>query len=260
VPQPRPPQALSTDPDPGLWPEGYARIVLETVDSTNAEAARLAEDLLQPAWILAHRQTKARGRRGAPWVMAPGNFAATLVMRPGGMPGWAALRSFLAANALFETLALHVDRTRLAQKWPNDVLLDGGKVAGILLESVGTGRLVDWLSIGIGVNLKTAPVIGDVAFPPVSLAEQAGTEVTPVQFLTELAGFYATEEAILEQLGFGQIRDRWLRNAARLGEVITARTSTATYTGVFDGIDDAGQLVLLTETGPMAIPAADVFF
>ena len=74
-----------------------------------------------------------------------GNLAATLVMRPGGLPAWAALRSFLAANALFETLALYCDRDCLSLKWPNDVLLDERKVAGILLESAGNAREVDWL-------------------------------------------------------------------------------------------------------------------
>ena len=78
-------------------------------------------------------------------------------MRPGGVPGWAALRSFLASNALFETLALYVPRERLSCKWPNDVLLDNRKVAGILLESAGTGTRVDWLAIGIGVNLVHTP-------------------------------------------------------------------------------------------------------
>jgi BirA family biotin operon repressor/biotin-[acetyl-CoA-carboxylase] ligase len=234
--------------------------VLDETDSTNAHAARLAPELGQPTWIMARRQTAARGRRGKSWAMAPGNFAATLLMRPGGVPAWAALRSFLAANALYETLALHVDRTRLAHKWPNDVLLDGGKVAGILLETTGKGGQVDWLSIGIGVNLTSAPVLTDVEFPPVSLAGQGGETVRPGVFLEELAGFYATEEAILERLGFDQIRDRWLRNAARLGEQITARTSTAEITGIFDGIDTSGQLVLITATGPKTIPAADVYF
>lgn len=251
---------MSTEPRHGRWPDGYGRIVLEETDSTNAHGARMAGGLGQPTWIMAHRQTAARGRRGKSWAMAPGNFAATLVMRPGGVPVWAALRSFLAANALYETLALHVDRTRLVHKWPNDVLLDGGKVAGILLESAGKGGQVDWLAIGIGVNLTSAPVLGDAAFPPVSLAGKGGETVRPGVFLDELAGFYATEESILERLGFDQIRDRWLRNAAKLGEEITARTSTAEITGIFDSIDASGQLVLITATGRRKIPAADVYF
>ena len=247
---------MSTD----RWPDGYDRIVLETVDSTNAEAARLAPHLLRPTWIMAHRQTAGRGRRGRPWAMPEGNFAATLVMRPGGHPTWAALRSFVAANALYATLDMYVRDASLALKWPNDVLLAGGKVAGILLESTGKAGTVDWLSVGIGVNLVARPEIaGDPAFPPVCLADH-GERVEPEAFLCMLAGHFATQEAILERLGFEAVREDWLQRAAKLGEIITARTSTEEITGLFDTVDEDGNLVLVTGTGRRVIPAADVHF
>lgn len=247
---------MSTD----LWPEGYDRIVLDEVDSTNAEAARRAPYLDRPTWIMAHRQTAGRGRRGRRWEMPAGNFAATLVMRPGGQPAWAALRSFLAANALYATLDMYVRDASLALKWPNDVLLNGGKVAGILLESTGAGKTVDWLAVGIGVNLAAKPETpGDPAFPPVCLADH-GDPVDPEDFLTVLAGHYATEESILDRLGFDAIREDWLQRAARLGEVITARTSKEVITGLFDTVDEAGNLVLITGAGRRVIPAADVYF
>lgn len=210
---------------------------------------------------MARHQTRARGRRGRAWRNPPGNLAATLVMRPGGVPGWAALRSFLAANALFETLALYVPRDALSLKWPNDVLLNGRKVAGILLESAGSATRVDWLAIGIGVNLLSAPEADeDAAFPPISVKEVAGDDIDAVDFLTFLAGHYATEEMVLERLGFEPIRQDWLERAARLGEVITARTGSRSVTGIFDSIDSDGQLVLITGTGPQKIPTADVYF
>jgi len=247
---------LSTD----LWPGGYGRIVLDAVDSTNAEAARIADRLDRPTWIMARRQTAARGRRGRAWEMPNGNFAATLVMRPGGQPSWAALRSFLAANALRATLSMYVRDASLALKWPNDVLLNGGKVAGILLESTGKGGAVDWLAIGIGVNLLAMPQTpGDARFPPVCLADH-GEEVDPETFLTVLAGHYATEESILDRLGFDAIREDWLQHAAKLGEIITARTARDEITGLFDTVDEAGNLVLITGAGPKVIPAADVYF
>ncbi|SER54459.1 BirA family transcriptional regulator, biotin operon repressor / biotin-[acetyl-CoA-carboxylase] ligase [Tranquillimonas rosea] len=243
------------------WPEGFDRIVLDRVDSTNAEAARIAGELNYPTWILAREQTAARGRRGVAWANPAGNFAATLVMRPGGVPAWAALRSFLAANALFEALAMRVDRTRLSLKWPNDVLLDNGKVAGILLESAGPAGQVEWLSIGIGVNLVMAPDdVRDAVFPPVSVAEATGVEIEPEEFLVILADAYATQESILTRLGFPTIREHWLRHAARLGEVITARTGREEIVGRFETIDEHGQLVLETPDGRRAVPAADVFF
>ncbi|MEM1065962.1 MAG: biotin--[acetyl-CoA-carboxylase] ligase [Pseudomonadota bacterium] len=244
-----------------LWPEGYDRIILETVDSTNAEAARIAPHLRRPTWIMAHQQTAPRGRRGKVWKNPIGNLAATIVMRPGGLPAWAALRTFLASNALYETLAMWAERDALSLKWPNDVLLNGRKVAGILLESAGSAQGVDWLAIGFGVNLCQTPDVPDaVEFPPISLAEATGEAVDAEEFLDVLAGHYATEESILERLGFEPIRQDWLERAARLGEKITARTGNKSVTGIFDTVDSDGQLVLITGTGPVHIPAADVYF
>lgn len=226
-----------------------------------AEAARRAVLIDRPTWIMARRQTAARGRRGRSWVHPAGNLAATLIYKPEATAAEAARRSFLAANALFEALAIYIDRTHLALKWPNDVLLDGGKVAGILLESAGRGPFVDWLSVGVGVNLVTAPVgVAQAAFPPVCLLDKGGESVAPEVFLTTLASAYATQESKLQKLGFKRIREDWLRHAARLGEVITARTAKGDISGTFDSVDMEGNLVLITGAGPKAIPAADVFF
>ncbi len=222
-----------------------------------AAAARRAADIRRPTWIRARRQTAGRGRMGRTWEMPPGNLAATLIFRPYCTPAEGARRSFLAANALFETLSILVDRDRLSLKWPNDVLLDGGKVAGILLESAGSGPFLDWLAVGIGVNLSSAPdPEPGAAFLPVSV----GTDATPEEVLPVLASNYATQEAKLDRFGFGRIREDWLSRAARLGDVITARTAQTEIRGTFDTIDDEGNLVLITGTGPQRIPAAEVYF
>lgn len=253
---------MSTDPDPGpFWPEGYARVILDEVDSTMAEAARRAKDLARPTWIMGRRQTKGRGRQGRVWTQPAGNLGATLIYRPEASPAEAARRTFMASNALFEALAIYVDRSKLSLKWPNDVLLNGGKVAGILLESSGGGPFVDWLSVGFGVNLREAPPSEpDAAFAPVSLLGEGGEAVAPEVFLSVLAGAWATQDGKLRAFGFARIRDDWLRHAARLGETITARTAREEITGMFDTIDDEGNLVLITGKGPRAIAAADVFF
>lgn len=240
------------------WPENTGRILLDEVDSTMSEAARRAPELTRPTWIMTRHQTKGRGRRGKAWENPTGNFAATFVFRPNCPPAEAALRSFSAANALFEALAMFTDRALLAQKWPNDVLLDGGKVAGILLESSGTQAGVDWLSIGFGVNLVSAPKdVPDAAFAPVSLGAEAPS---CEEFLSILATNMATEERLFATLGFAPIRTRWLREAAKLGEEITARTSRGDHSGIFEAVDEDGQLVLRTASGPVSIPAGDVFF
>ncbi len=251
--------------DPTAWPEGVARHVLAEVDSTNSEAARIAPQLTQPTWIMAQRQTAARGRRGRAWISPEGNFAATLVMRPGGAPAAAALRSFVAALALADALALVVGPGAvIALKWPNDVLLNGGKVAGILLESAGQGGAgVSHLAVGIGVNLVAAPPKDAVeagALPPVSLLGETGLRIAPEEFLTILAAAFARWEAQFLAFGFAPIRTAWLARAAKLGQPVTARTITETITGTFDTLGDDGSLILVTPGGRRAIPAADVYF
>nr|WP_231592639.1 biotin--[acetyl-CoA-carboxylase] ligase [Pelagovum pacificum] len=226
-----------------------------------AEARRRATGLEGPTWILAHRQTAGHGRRGRAWSGGEGNLFATLLYNPACSPAEAARRSFMAANALFETLAIYTNRDALALKWPNDVLLNEGKVAGILLESSGAGPFVDWLTVGIGVNLAEAPPTDqEMSAKPVSLVGQGGQSVTPEEFLTVLATNFATQESILERLGFARVREEWLQRATRVGEVITARTGTAEYRGVFETVDEEGNLVLATTEGPRVIPAADVYF
>mgnify|MGYP005846112289 FL=1 len=246
------------------WPEGFGRRVLAQVDSTNAEAARIAGALAGPEWILALEQTAARGRRGRAWSNPPGNFAATLVMRPTESPDRVALRSFVAALALYDALVAATGRTEgFALKWPNDVLLNGGKLAGILLESAGSGGSLSHFAIGIGVNLRNAPDKAEVApgaARPVSLVSETGIAIAPEPFLDLLAPAYARFEAQFVTYGFAPIRAAWLARAAKLGETIVARTSRDTHEGRFETVDAAGNLVLTTARGRQAIAAADVFF
>ena len=246
------------------WPAGYGRRILAEVDSTNAEAARIAQDLSGPEWILALRQTAGRGRRGRAWNNPEGNFSATLVLRPTESPEVVALRSFVAALALYDALVSATGRAEIfSLKWPNDVLLNGGKLAGILLESSGFGGKLAHFAIGIGVNLISAPDMHEVeegAARPVSLMSEAGVQVMPEEFLNLLAPAYARYEAQFVTYGFAPIRTAWLDRAARLGEVIKARTTRESHEGTFETVDAAGNLVLSTAKSRIAIPAAEVFF
>lgn len=240
------------------------RHVLAEVDSTNAEAARLAPNLNGPAWILAGTQTAGRGRRARAWASPRGNFHATLVMRPTEAAATVALRSFAAALALREACVTLTNLpSAFALKWPNDVLLNGGKLAGILLESLGQGPGVAHLAIGFGVNLIAAPDPSQMepgALRPVSLRGETGLHVQPEAFLNALAPAYTRWEAIFTTQGFAPLRAEWLTHAARLGETIRARTGTQTREGRFDSIDADGALILAMPQGRVAIPAAEVFF
>ncbi len=248
----------------GDWPAGVGRRVLAETDSTMAEAARSAATLAAPEWVLALNQTAARGRRGRGWSMPAGNFAASLTMRPSGPVEQIALRSFTASLALRDALiAVGCPDAALSLKWPNDVLLHGGKLAGILLESVGDGAGgVSHLIIGIGVNLAAVPdasALEPRAVAPVSLRE-IGVTAQPEALLDALAPAFARHEASLTTYGFGPTRTAWLSHAARRGEVITARLPSEEVTGTFADVDETGNLVLETPKGPRRIAAADIYF
>lgn len=209
-------------------------------------------------------QKAARGRRGRVWKNPRGNFTATLALRPVEPPPVAVLRSFVIALALYDAVVAVTGRADgLALKWPNDVLLNGGKLSGVLLESAGAGGRLSHLFIGIGVNLVDAPPASEVesgAVRPVSLLSETGAHVDPETFLDQLALAYAHHERQFTSYGFAPIRTAWLSRAARLGEVITARTTNSETVGTFETVDEAGNLVLKTARGLVAIPAADVFF
>lgn len=246
------------------WPEGYGRRVLPEVGSTMEEAARIAPELGGPEWVLGLRQTKGRGRRGRPWADPGGNFSATLVLWPEGSAPEAALRSFVMSLALYDACVAVTDEAEaFTLKWPNDVLLNGGKLAGILLESAAMPGRRAPLLIGVGVNLAACPSAQEVepgGLRPIALKGETGVEVAPEGFLESLARAFAGYEAQFRSHGFEPIRRAWLARAARLGEEITARTAKDSHTGRFETVDAAGHLVLSTAQGRLAIPAADVFF
>ena len=246
------------------WPEGHDKVILATTDSTLSEAQRrFAAGVTRPLWILALHQTAARGRRGRPWAMPEGNFAANLILPTSDRPDRLALRSFIASLALADACVAATGRTDgFTLKWPNDVLLNGGKLAGILIESLQSGGHTAGASIGIGVNLAVAPGATEVearALRPVALIE-AGAQPTPEEFLDLLAPAYARYETQFATYGFAPIRTEWLNRAAHLGDTITARTGTNETTGTFETIDETGRLILTTPQGRQAIAAADIFF
>ncbi|WP_375280558.1 biotin--[acetyl-CoA-carboxylase] ligase [Pseudooctadecabacter sp.] len=251
---------MSTKPD---WPADVGHIHHDEVTST-LDAARLrAAGTLAPTWITATRQTASRGRRGRAWVAPVGNFNGTLIV-PCSDPEQGALRSFVAALALRDALeGVMGAGPKLALKWPNDVLVNSGKIAGILLESLTPHGRFEGVAVGIGVNLVAAPTSDDVearAVPPVSVKGESGVDVTSDMFLSHLAPAFVQWDAQLATYGFAPIRTAWLSHAAKLGETITARLPNEDVTGRFETVDENGYLILTTAKGPRTIAAADVYF
>lgn len=227
-----------------------------------AEAQRRAPPVTD-TWIMARRQTAGRGRQGRAWTMPEGNFAATLLCPSARPASDVALTSFQAALAVYDTLAHFIDSARLTIKWPNDVLLDGCKVAGILLETSGTGAGTDWVAIGIGINVVAAPppeALEPGALPAISLSAAGALDVTLAEVLQVLAFHMDHHATIWRQRGFEPLRRLWLERAANLGTPIRARTAHATLHGRFAGIDEHGRLLLETADGTQKLSAGDVFF
>ncbi|PCH94186.1 MAG: biotin--[acetyl-CoA-carboxylase] ligase [Rhodobacteraceae bacterium] len=244
------------------WPDGYDRVIFDQIDSTNLEANRRVATTAGCLWILANAQTAGVGRRGRAWSTKTGNFAATLLM-PLTIPlKDAALYSFVAALSLRDAfVAVGVKPADVSLKWPNDVLLQGGKVAGILLETAGKGP--SHMMIGIGVNLAHAPrgaALEATATPPKSLVGDADIDIKAEAFLDVLAAQFSLRDTQFKTAGFAAIRRDWLAHATRLGDQITARMPKETVTGRFETVDDTGALVLHTSNGLRHITAAEIFF
>jgi BirA family biotin operon repressor/biotin-[acetyl-CoA-carboxylase] ligase len=243
------------------WPKGYALKSFDVIDSTNEEAKRLAAaGEAGPIWITAGRQTAGRGRRGRSWQSPIGNLAVTLMLRPGKTAPECAQLSFVAAIAARDALAALAASAEFRVKWPNDVLAGGRKIAGILLESASQGDAIAmWLAIGIGVNLTAHPE--DTEFPATSLSALGLPPPKPDDALLHLAANFAKWYEVWRSDGFAPIRDAWLARVEGLGGRIRARLAHEETSGVFEGIDESGALLLRAGNGNVrAIPAAEVFF
>ncbi|MFZ5836189.1 MAG: biotin--[acetyl-CoA-carboxylase] ligase [Pseudomonadota bacterium] len=245
----------------GRMPQGYALASFETLDSTMDEARRrAAEGVHGPLWIMAAHQTKGRGRRSRAWESGTGNLLCTLLFEPGVAPAEAAKLSFLAAICAGETLDHYLGSSlRIRYKWPNDVLLDGRKVAGILLESASDSGGISWLSIGIGINLAQHP---EGAPTPATSLRAAGVAAPgPLEVLEILAGRFADWLTRWRNEGFAPVKSAWLARAARMGARIEVRLDKETLPGIFTALDDSGALVLTLADGTKRlISAGDVFF
>jgi BirA family biotin operon repressor/biotin-[acetyl-CoA-carboxylase] ligase len=241
------------------WPQGYGLKEFDEIDSTNEEARRMAlAGERGPIWISAARQSAGRGRRGRTWVSPTGNLSATLLIAPGRPAGECAQISFVAALASSDAMGSFGADARV--KWPNDVLANGAKISGILLESASQGGADPaWLAVGIGINLKHHPT--DTEFPATSLPALGLSAPEPREALSRLAASFAKWYEVWRSDGFASIRDAWLARAAGLGTRIRARLTNGETMGIFEGIDTNGALLLReTQDRVRTIAAGEVFF
>jgi BirA family biotin operon repressor/biotin-[acetyl-CoA-carboxylase] ligase len=230
------------------------RTVAET-GSTNDDMAALArEGAPEGMWLRAGRQSGGRGRQGREWHSPPGNlYASTLVrLRPGDPP--APTLALVAAVALHEAaIAFAVAGVAIEIKWPNDLLVAGAKLSGILLE-----RIDDAVVVGFGVNLADHPE--ETVRPAINMGMLGGAP-DPARFLDALAAGFARWVGRWREEGLEPIRSAWLAAAHPRGTALSTHTASGAWVeGVFDGLDESGALRLLLADGSAhVIHAGDVF-
>ena len=232
----------------------------DCIDSTNEEAKRLAAaGEKDGAIVWARRQNAGKGRRGRTWVSEEGNLYCSILLRPTCHAQRALQLSFVAAMAMADAVRAVLPKgTFVHCKWPNDVLVEGCKVSGILLESqaVALGGM-DWLVVGAGLNISHFPK--DVEYPATSLLAEGAGDVSVETMLESFARRFLTGMVTWKNMGFEPIRQIWLRRAAGIGKEITVRLERETLTGIFKTVDKDGVLILLHEGREIRITAGDIF-
>ena len=230
--------------------------VLESTSTLLKQRAEAGE--AEGLAIQALRQSAGRGRQGRGWDSPAGNLYISALLRPAvplrEAPEW----SFVAAVALAETLKpLLPKAARPMLKWPNDLLLDGAKAAGILVETgVAANHELDWICIGIGVNIATKPSLPDRATACLAeyLPDPPAPEVLAARLLQNLEHWHDLRLA----QGFAPIRDAWLRHAPAMGAPVSVKRDGALIEGNFAGLSPEGGLLLAKANEVQLILAGEI--
>jgi len=246
---------------------GYRVQAFDQVGSTNVEAmARAREGELGPTWFVTTEQTAGRGRRHRPWIAPRGNLASSVLEVMDVAPALAATLGFaagLALDAALRQVSLEAAlrsgaAVNFALKWPNDVLADGKKISGILLEAEGVpGGLA--VVVGMGTNVVAAPE--GTPTPAISLAA-LGIQISAEELFAALSDAWVEFFGIWDSgRGFQAVRKLWLARAAGLGQAVAVTSGGSTIEGIFDTIDEQGCMIIQTPAGRrMPVSAGDVYF
>ena len=234
-----------------VLPDGWTLVALHSVGSTNDEAARLAEAGASEGTVVwAREQTGGRGRRGRVWASPLGNLYSSTILRPDCPAARAAELGFVAALAVADMVPAG---RQLRVKWPNGVLVEGGKVAGILPESaIGADGRAEHVILGIGVNVGFAPQLPEMRYPGACLG---GTVEAALEGLTAAL---VRRLAQWRRAGFDAVRAEWLAKAGPLGTQVDVKLGEELVQGRFAGMDREGALLLDTAAGPRRIVAGEL--
>ncbi len=245
--------------------DDYHLLSYDVLDSTNEEAKRLAGGgASHGAVIWAKRQTVGKGRMGREWASPEGNLYVSVLLCPPCQLQECSQLSFVAAVAALHTVEPIIsDGGAVECKWPNDILHDGKKLGGILLESFTTldeyGKDKQWVVVGIGLNIDSFPE--HTPFPATCL-RASGVEIISAKIVLSrfVYNFIHTYDS-WQKNGFDTIRAQWTESAYRLGHPTEVAMGDTHFSGTFQGIDTQGRMLLQLSSGEIkTITAGDVLF
>lgn len=245
--------------DPRLAARGFSLRHWAEAGSTNELGKQALREGTDRLWIIADRQTSGRGRQQRDWISPAGNLYASIALRAPAPMAHLPQIGLVAGAALAEAVRILAPDLgpRLALKWPNDLLIDGAKAAGILLEGESDPDGRSGLVIGFGVNVATRPEGLDR--PAIALADIAAG-LTRDSLFSALQKSFADALAVFDSgRGFAAIRERWLAFSLPMGQRLSVKLPDGPREGSFAGLDPAGALRLQTARGIETIWAGDVF-
>ncbi len=232
----------------------------DEIGSTNVEALNGAKVGIDGnVWYVTKRQNAGKGRLGRKWLWVDGNLTASLLLRIELEPAKCAMLGFVAGVALVNTLKSFDENLHVQLKWPNDILLNGGKLAGILLEMKSLTNKEHFVAIGFGVNIAGAPK--GLPYLATSLKDN-GLNISVFEFFERLSEIWVKAyQKWNNGKGSAKLLQLWCENAKGIGQTISIKNHNRVITGIFENIDADGRLIIMLSDGTREyISAGDMYF
>lgn len=235
---------------------GHKILFLEEVDSTNNKAKQIALDSQDGDVVVSETQHSGRGRRGREWHSPKGGIYISFILKPNISPERAPQITLLSSVALVETLNSMKSKMNAKIKWPNDILISGRKISGILTELSSDMEKINYVVVGIGINLNTD--LEDLPEKAASLKVEMDQEISVKLFLKSFFEHYDTVYQEYLNNGIDQIIEKWKKNSDTLGKNVKIIGINETYDGLAKDIDENGALILKTKDKEIKVYSGDV--
>ena len=235
---------------------GHKILFLEEVDSTNNKAKQIAFESQDGDVVVSETQHSGRGRRGREWHSPKGGIYISFILKPNVPPERAPQITLLSSVALVETLNSMKSKMNAKIKWPNDILISGRKISGILTELSSDMEKINYVVVGIGINLNTD--LEDLPEKAASLKVEMGQEISVKLFLKS---FFERYDIVYQEYldnGIDQIIEKWKKNSDTLGKNVKIIGINETYDGLAKDIDENGALILKTKEKEIKVYSGDV--